>query len=331
MIGPYKAGKIDTQHKPSEVPPRPTILQEHPKNYIASPGVARAVNVAILLGQPLLVTGEPGTGKTQLARSVAWQLGLGEPRLFETKSTTVARDLFYAYDALGRYQDKKDRPMQEFIRYRALGEALLLANDRKAVEPLLSPGFVHDGPKQSVVLIDEIDKAPRDFPNDILNEIEAMFFRIPEIHDTSSRGVPKVAVPDPALRPIVIITSNSEKNLPDAFLRRCVYYDIPFPSPDELRLIIESRLPALAADGRRWIAEAIDLFTDLREEPAMDKKPATAELLAWIVALHLLGVQPAQSLRAQREIVDASLGVVIKSTNDSVAAKRTVATWAGQV
>jgi len=329
VIGPYMAGRVDQTLTPA-VAPLPNVRFDEPARYIASEGAARAVNVAILLGQPLLVTGEPGTGKTQLARSVAWQLGLGEPRLFETKSTTVARELFYAYDALGRFQDKEKRPVRDFIRYRALGEALLLTNPIDRIADLLPPGFVHDGPKRSVVLIDEIDKAPRDFPNDILNEIEAMYFRIPEFHDTSKRGAPKIAVADPALRPIVIITSNSEKNLPDAFLRRCVYYDIPFPSSDDLWLIIESRLPELAASGRRWITDAIDLFLDLRSEPTMDKKPATAELLSWIVALHLLGVQAGQPLRGQGSLLDASLGVIIKSTNDSVTAQKVIGAWSGQ-
>ena len=169
-----------------------SLVEKHvdPAGYLADEGLADAVNVALQLGQPLLLTGEPGTGKTQAAFSVAWQLGYDPPLKFETKSGSVARDLFYTYDALGRFflaqvakagdDEVKAHPL-EFIHYNALGTAILRAQDESDVRHLLPEDFTHGGKRRSVVLIDEIDKAPRDFPNDVLNEVEGMYFRIPEL------------------------------------------------------------------------------------------------------------------------------------------------------
>jgi MoxR-like ATPase len=182
------------------------------------------VNVALTLSQPLLVTGAPGTGKTGLAASIAYELDLGKPLKFETKSNSVSRELFYTYDALGRFQAKEtglDASPIHYFTYNALGEAILRANAPEAVQRFLSKDFKHVGKQQSIVLIDEVDKAPRDFPNDLLNEIEHMYFRIPELGNV-------VISADPAMWPIVVITSNSEKTLPDPFLRRCIFYQFPF-------------------------------------------------------------------------------------------------------
>lgn len=229
--------------------------------YIADDGLVNAVNVALVLGQPMLLTGEPGTGKTQLAYSVGRELGL-DVRKFETKSTSTARDLFYTYDTLRRFHDahlKCEKESIEYITYNALGIAILNTQERSECMEWMPPGFEHKGPRRSVVLIDEIDKAPRDFPNDLLNEFEGMYFKIPELGMVNEH----IAAKD-KLRPIIFITSNSEKSLPDAFLRRCVYYDIPFPDCTRLNDIVISHLPALRAPKPVWLGDALELFDRLR-------------------------------------------------------------------
>jgi MoxR-like ATPase len=278
-----------------------------PEGYVAQPDLVAAVNVALTLGQPLLLTGEPGTGKTQLAYSLAWELGFDKPLKFETKSTTESRDLFYTFDTVGRFHAAQahDRPVGlgkprlpssgssggavdaqddesigpadplRFITYNALGLAIILANERDTVSRILPPGFKHPGPRRSVVLIDEIDKAPRDVPNDVLSEIETMSFRVPELNFNGSIGA------DSQWRPVVIITSNSEKALPDAFLRRCIYYHVPFPEA-QLPDIVASRIGS-RFKGLPLLTEALSLFAFLRD-PALNlrKPPATAELLDWL-------------------------------------------------
>ncbi|NIM17308.1 MAG: AAA family ATPase, partial [Candidatus Aminicenantes bacterium] len=157
---------------------------DHPRNYIAGEGLRNAVNVALALGQPLLITGEPGTGKTQLADSIAWELGLPVME-FHTKTTSAAVDLFYQYDALRRFQDaqvpeKKQLNIDDYITYQALGNAILLTMPPAEANKYLPEELQGIGPTRSVVLIDEIDKAPRDLPNDVLDEIEKMRFTVKE-------------------------------------------------------------------------------------------------------------------------------------------------------
>jgi MoxR-like ATPase len=194
---------------PKLLPASPNVEMRDPREYRRDPGLADAVNVALLLRQPLMVTGEPGTGKTVLAASVAFELGLAAPLAFETKSTSQARDLFYTFDALGRFTAKEfgsgTGRAADYISFNALGEAIVLANEPEAVRDVLPTGFVHPGKRRSVVLIDEVEKAPRDFPNDILNEIERMYFRIPEFGN-------RAVAADPDYYPILLMTNNSEKS-----------------------------------------------------------------------------------------------------------------------
>jgi MoxR-like ATPase len=253
-----------------------------PENYLADPGLVDASNVALLLGQPLLLTGEAGTGKTLFAFSLAWELGLPEPIKFETKSNSASSELFYTYDALKRFQDAQSGVSSPgplpYLTYHALGTAILRTRRKEEVQAYLPADFDHPGKSRSVVLIDEVDKAPRDFPNDILNELELLYFRIPELGNVKIEA-------DLDLQPVVVITSNSEKDLPDAFLRRCIYYNIPFPERERLRHIVDNRLGSFAA-GSQFLEDALDLFDNLRSPSAgLRKKPATAELLGWIISL----------------------------------------------
>jgi len=264
-----------------------------PEGYRADQGVRDAVNVAIMLGQPLLLTGEPGTGKSQLAWSVAHELGLGDPLVFNTKSTSAAGDLFYRYDALRRFhdaqaalgpwqdgaagQERTDLAPDRYITYEALGKAILLAMDPD--DPKLPKSFRGHGPRRSVVLVDEVDKAPRDLPNDILNEIDSMEFEVRESGQCFSADVGN--------RPIILMTSNSEKDLPDAFLRRCIYYHIPFPDTERLLEILASRLPKYAG----LHSEAVAHFEAIRALE-LKKRPATAELISWLRVLATCGVTP---------------------------------------
>lgn len=183
----------------------------------------------------------------------------------------------------------------------------------------LPAGLVHPGKRRSVVLIDEVDKAPRDFPNDILNELEHLYFRISELDNAAIEA-------DPALYPIVVITSNSEKDLPDAFLRRCIFYDIPFPDRARLQQIVEQRLPGMAGDDE-FLAQALELFYQLRSPAAgLRKPPATAELLGWLVVLRQLGDGAANPL-AHVGIVQRSLSTLVKTATDQEQARRVLDKW----
>ena len=185
---------------------------------------------------------------------------------------------------------------------------------------LLPEGFEFGDCRRSVVLIDEIDKAPRDFPNDILNEIENFHFRIPELGNIKIEA-------EPDMKPAIFITSNLEKHLPDPFLRRCVFYHIDFPDPERMRTIVEKRLGDIAAGSDSFLADSIALFYKLREESVgMKKKPATAELLVWLVALR--GMSDKQNpIVEDPDVVINSLGALIKSEDDMVTAKGTAAQW----
>ncbi|MEM4725643.1 MAG: MoxR family ATPase [Nitrososphaerales archaeon] len=233
-------------------------------DYVASESLKNAVNAAITLGRPLLVRGEPGTGKTMLAHSIARALG---KRLivFNVKSTTKAQEALYVYDTVRRLNDARfgDRDVSDIKQYIKLGKL----------------GEAFASPEQVVLLIDEIDKADPEFPNDLLNELDEMSFYIPETGETIRAKH----------RPIVIITSNAEKELPDAFLRRCIFHYIEFPDPETMEKIVKAHYPNLRED---LLKEAIKTFYKIRSIDDLKKKPSTSELLDWIYVLLRADVSP---------------------------------------
>jgi len=312
--------------------PYSRIKNEDPSRYIADQDLKDAIRVSIILRKPLLVTGEPGTGKTQLASYFAWWLNQETPEnpvhgplMFEAKSTSAARDLFYTYDTLGRFQAVQlqvgSQSATDYITYNALGLAILNANPKDQISHWLPSSFKHQGPSQSVVLIDEVDKAPRDFPNDILNEVDNMYFTIREF------GNPVISAPA-NLHPYLILTSNSEKNLPAAFLRRCIYYHIPPPTSDRLMEIVCARMTELAAHREPFLSEALDFFDKLRAPSSGIKKmPATAELLDWLLLVRTIGPDFNKSLRDQPRLLEQCLRTLIKKEEDLEIAKHILKNW----
>ncbi len=257
--------------EPRDLPEIPFNQKLHdPKLYRPSEGLIQAVNVALNLHQPLLLTGEPGTGKTQLAHHLAWFFGLEEPEVFDAQTTSTARDLLYHYDALAHFQYSQTQNKEltqadiedRFIDFRALGK--VIKEKRKAV-----------------VLIDEIDKAPRDLPNDVLGVLERLEYRVPELNN-------KIFKSEVTKRPIIVMTSNSEKNLPDAFLRRVTFFHIPFPTAAELLDILQLKTEGL---DQVHLKKVIQLFESIRKgrKVKLKKNPATAELIAWAMLLQRMG------------------------------------------
>lgn len=333
MSYPYYTGTPgDEPAAPVPIPAPALAARGNPRAYLADPRLVDAANAALVLGQPLLLTGEAGTGKTQLAYSLAAELGLGEPLKFETKSSSVARDLLYTFDTLSRFHAAHNEGSPralDYLTYSALGQAILLSADRSEHVELLTPALLKAGtePRRSLVLIDEIDKAPRDFPNDLLNEIEHLSFRIPELGNAEVRA-------GPGLRPVVVITSNSEKHLPDAFLRRCVFYHLDFPKAARLKDIVRLRL---AADGPAdaglrlndaFLKDCVAFFERLREDELnLRKKPGTAELLGFVAALAAAGADTAASLRNQKGPMRQCLGVLAKDRDDQGTARDELERW----
>lgn len=294
-----------------------------PDAYDAEPGLADAVNTALLLAQPLLVSGEPGTGKTQLAEKMALELGLPLCK-FETRSTSVAQDLFYHFDHVARFQtaqsdtNKAALDPLNFIEFGALGRAIVESLPRDEAATLFPAGRLPDwygGPRRAIVLIDEIDKAPSDFPNDALNEVERHYFRIREV------GGGRVVSAAEALRPIIVITSNSEKQLPDAFLRRCVFFNLQPIEAERLRRIVVRRLAGLQVRPGRLLDEALALFADLRSRDYdLRKRPSTSEFLGFVAALASDGAAFDQALPVG--LAQRHLSTLVKAPEDQEAARR---------
>jgi MoxR-like ATPase len=262
---------------------------EGTERYIATGDLGMAVNAAVTLARPLLIKGEPGTGKTQLAIEVA--TALNRP-LFEwhVKSTSKAQQGLYEYDAVSRLRDSQ------------LGDARVADISHYIVRGKLWEAF--ESEVQPVLLIDEIDKADIEFPNDLLRELDRMEFYVYE-----TRQLIKARH-----RPIIIITSNNEKELPDAFLRRCFFHYIRFPDQDTMSRIVEVHYPNLK---RELLAEALGAFYQVRETPGLKKKPSTSELLDWIKLLLAEDVPP-EALRSDdsKKAIPPLYGALLKNEQD---------------
>lgn len=255
-------------------------------SYLTSEGLQAAVNCALTLQRPLLVKGEPGTGKTLLAEAIAQGLGL-KLLTWHVKSTTRAQDGLYVYDTVQRLYDSRFgdgdvRDIRRYIRMGPLGEAFA-------------------APERVVLLIDEVDKADLEFPNDLLHELDRMRFRISETND-------EVVAQH---RPVVLITSNNEKELPDAFLRRCVFHFIDFPERELMQRIVDVHHPGLDA---ALAEQALKVFYELRAMTRLRKRPSTSELIDWISVLKANGVM---ELKLEEQL--PFLGALLKKEQDLVA------------
>ena len=257
--------------------------------YVASEALDAAVDAALVLERPLLVKGEPGTGKTELAHAVAERLGA--PLLaWHVKSTTRAKEGLYDYDAVARLRDSQ------------LGDPRVGDVSNYLVRGVLWDAFEAD--ERCVVLIDEIDKADIEFPNDLLQELDRMSF---DVHETRARVTARH-------RPLVIVTSNDEKELPDAFLRRCFFHHIAFPDEALLARIVRAHFPDILPE---LLSAALGVFFDLREVPGIRKKPSTSELLDWLKLL-LADELPVEALHASdpRSALPYLHGALLKNEQD---------------
>ena len=264
--------------------------------YVATPDLMVAVNAAVTLGRPLLVKGEPGTGKTILAEEIA--RALDRPLIrWHIKSTTKAQQGLYEYDAVARLRDSQ------------LGDARVHDIGNYIVRGRLWEAFSSD--VRPVLLIDEIDKADIEFPNDLLLELDRMEFYVYETRETVVARQ----------RPIVVITSNNEKELPDAFLRRCFFHYIRFPDTETMARIVEVHYPGLKESLLR---EALALFYELREVPGLKKRPSTSELLDWIKLLVAENLPP-EALRSRTGSLPPLYGALLKTEQDTSLVERVAA------
>lgn len=251
--------------------------------YVVSEELMRAVNISMALQKPLLIKGEPGTGKTMLAEAISQALGM-ELIIWNIKSTTKAQDGLYVYDTVQRLYDSQfgGEGVDDIGKYIKLGK--------------LGEAFSRD--KQVILLIDEIDKADLEFPNDLLWELDKMEFYIPETKQTIKATV----------RPVVIITSNAEKELPDAFLRRCIFHYIEFPNAEMMEKIIRVHFDRL---DDKLLHQVLETFYEIRDLRGLQKKPSTSEVIDWIQALQIGGIAPE---RIAKEIPFA--GALLKKNED---------------
>ena len=262
---------------------------EGTKNYVATQDLKMAVNAAITLERPLLIKGEPGTGKTVLAHEIA--KGLDTPLLeWNIKSTTKAQQGLYEYDAVARLRDSQlgeDRvhDISNYIKKGKLWEAF-------------------ESKKRPILLIDEIDKADIEFPNDLLHELDKMAFHVYETGETITAKQ----------RPIIIITSNNEKDLPDAFLRRCFFHYIQFPDDETMAQIVEVHFPGIKP---RLLSAAMKRFYDVRAMPGLKKKPSTSELLDWLKLLLVEDIEPEALKEADpKKLIPPLHGALLKNEQD---------------
>ena len=326
----------------------PVAQPMHPANYIATPDLVHAVNTSLMLGRPLLLTGGPGTGKSQIAERIAWEFNIGPVLRFEAQSLSEAADLFYRFDLVGylaavelakvhgaprwltlpgkggETPDDASQaaipPREAFSRLGALGQAIL-RTDPGACPALYDALFgpaesaASARPRPSVVLIDEIDKASRDFPNDLLNAIERLQFDLPEL-----RRLPLVAAS--THRPIVIVTSNQERELPAPFLRRCTFFHIDDPTPAQLTAIVSRRFFADGPGSVHTLPPAyrqlLEVFVQFRERHGDELQyvPGTQELIDWTDVMRQRKLPPDADLLARLDDVAASASVVSKHRED---------------
>jgi MoxR-like ATPase len=292
-------------------------------SYVLDEELKNAVELALQLNQPLLLTGEPGTGKTRLAAYAAHLLSESsnfsdEVLVFNTKTSSRASDLFYSYDALGHFQASNIKDLSadeqkstgDFIELQALGKAIAYTNPDQLDKISNKIKLEKPSTKKSyVVLVDEIDKAPRDFTNDILHEIEKLQFQIKELDNltlsTSEQSDARI---------LIIMTSNSEKNLPDAFLRRCLFYHIEFPGKDKLKEILQAQVGDFLKSKDETLDLIIESFKKLRKYTPR-KKPATAELVAWARMLDSIKFDSKSEADVEKKMIQY-ISVLVKTKED---------------
>lgn len=319
-----------------------SALHDHEKSalaYVATRELRIAINTAVAAQMPLLLTGEPGTGKTQVAYFIAQAIGLQKPHTLHVRSTTTSRDLLYEFDAVGYLRTAYEKGVASPREPRP-------ANEHEASPATsvvaLRPQFVHRGPlwqaiastRPEVLLIDEIDKAPRDFPNDLLHVLDQFWFDVPEFDDLREADLQKfeqdlktnaltktgsrwqVKSPNNVRKPIVVITSNSERQLPAAFLRRCVFHEIVVDDDLIERAMNAHRAAEFEALNPEAEARARAAFVALRDVRGLQKRPSLAEYLAWLRLLALSPVATAEILTVQPLAKLPLLGVLIKDRRD---------------